>query len=237
MFGQMLESGGVGRREARHPGWAIGSTTIHAALIAFGIAATMRATGPVIERERVQPLLVYREPPRLDEPRATHAPRDAGRLAPWIRAAIVAPAIPLPAIGFSRLDDPLPTAPMTTEPWGGSPSTEGTPGSASRDRIFRGAHVDRAVVAHRGNGQPRYPAALRGASIEGEVLVRFVVDTLGRVEAGSIEIVRDSHALFGVAVVEWLGRNRYSAAEATGRRVRQLVEQRINFTLTDPPRE
>jgi TonB family protein len=82
-----------------------------------------------------------------------------------------------------------------------------------------------------GNGQPEYPAMLRQVAAEGDVHVRFVVDTAGRVEPTSIEILRASHPLFGAAVQRWLSRNRYVPAEVSGSRVRQLVEQRIAFTL------
>lgn len=101
----------------------------------------------------------------------------------------------------------------------------------SGDSVFGAASVDRVVAPASGNGQPEYPAMLRQAAAEGEVHVRFVVDTVGRVEPTSIEIVRATHPLFGAAVQRWLSRNRYLPAEVSGRPVRQVVEQRIEFTL------
>ena len=72
---------------------------------------------------------------------------------------------------------------------------------------------------------------LRSASIEGEVLVRFVVDNQGRVEAASIRILETTHSAFADAVRRWLLRSRYAPAEVAGRPVRQLVEQRVSFAL------
>jgi hypothetical protein len=67
--------------------------------------------------------------------------------------------------------------------------------------------------------------------VEGDVVARFVVDTLGRVEPGSIAILAATHALFAAEVRAWLSRTRYRPAEYEGRVVRQLVEQRIGFAL------
>lgn len=97
--------------------------------------------------------------------------------------------------------------------------------------IYPGNAVDRAVVPRSDNGSPIYPALLRSAGIEGDVLVRFVVDSAGRVEPNSITLLDASHVAFGDAVSRWLQRARYLPAEVAGRPVRQLVEQRFGFTL------
>lgn len=64
-----------------------------------------------------------------------------------------------------------------------------------------------------------------------KVVVRFVVDSAGRTEPGTIQIVRETHSLFGESVRHWLAGMRYQPAELGGTRVRQLVEQRVEFTL------
>jgi protein TonB len=99
------------------------------------------------------------------------------------------------------------------------------------DNIHTRQTVERAVVARRDNPQPEFPGALRAAGVEGSVLVQFVVDTTGRVESHSISILKATHPQFGDAVRRWLGRTRYSAAEFEGKRVRQLVQQEVGFTL------
>jgi len=106
------------------------------------------------------------------------------------------------------------------------------PGGSVTGQIYTAQTVDRIVAPLPGNPAPPYPARLSNAGVEGEVLARFVVDTTGRVEAPTIEIQQASHALFGEAVRRWLTQNRYSPALAGGRPVRQLVQQRIGFTLT-----
>ena len=74
-------------------------------------------------------------------------------------------------------------------------------------------------------------AKLASANIEGSVVVRFVVDTLGRVEPQSILIVRSTHAQFERAVRDAIPGMRFIPAEVRGGRVRQLVEQAFGFEL------
>ena len=73
---------------------------------------------------------------------------------------------------------------------------------------------------------------LRSANVEGEVLVQFVVDTTGRVENGSVKVLKSSHDLFTNSVRSALSNMRFYPAEIGGRKVKQLVQQPFNFTLT-----
>jgi protein TonB len=92
--------------------------------------------------------------------------------------------------------------------------------------------VEKQVSQIPGSMNLRYPDMLRSANVEGEVLVQFVVDTTGRVERGSIKILKSSHELFTNAVNSALPGARYYPAEIGGRKVKQLVQQPFNFTLT-----
>jgi TonB family protein len=191
---------------------------------------TTRAVQPDLERERVEPLLMYRETP----PPPVSAPRQAvGSAASVVDGAdaIRVPRLSLPTVGVPAIDVPLTLTPLAPMAVRGDWPEPGAPRGASMAGIYQYAYVDRPATARRGNDQPRYPAPLRAALVEGEVLVKFVVDTLGRVEPGSVEIVRAAHPLFGEAVADWLPRNRYNPARVDGRPVRQLVEQRIAFSL------
>jgi TonB family protein len=81
------------------------------------------------------------------------------------------------------------------------------------------------------NASPRYPALLASAGIEGSVTVRYVVDTLGHVEIGSIAAIGATHPQFERAVRAVLPGFRFTAAVLEGHRVRQLVEQTFGFEL------
>ena len=100
------------------------------------------------------------------------------------------------------------------------------------DQTYFEFQVEKQVAPAPGNPGPRYPDMLRSANVEGEVLVQFVVDTTGRVENGSIKILKSSHDLFTNSVRSALGSMRFYPAEIGGRKVKQLVQQPFNFTLT-----
>jgi len=61
---------------------------------------------------------------------------------------------------------------------------------------------------------PRYPAQLNG--LEGEVRVRFQVDSLGRPVASSISVVRSSNALFTAATLKVIPELRFEPARSGG---------------------
>jgi protein TonB len=98
------------------------------------------------------------------------------------------------------------------------------------DQTYFEFQVEKQVAQQ--NVTLRYPDMLRSANVEGEVLAQFVVDTTGRVEANSIKILKSSHDLFTNAVQQALRSARYYPAEIGGRKVKQLVQQPFNFTLT-----
>lgn len=98
------------------------------------------------------------------------------------------------------------------------------------DQTYFEFQVEKQVAQQ--NVTLRYPDMLRSANVEGEVLAQFVVDTTGRVEPNSIKILKSSHDLFTNAVQQALRSARYYPAEIGGRKVKQLVQQPFNFTLT-----
>lgn len=92
--------------------------------------------------------------------------------------------------------------------------------------------VDRAPRLMGNAPEPRYPASLRAAGIEGRVVVQFVVDTLGRAELGELQVVETPHPSFVDAVRSALARYRFTVGEAAGRKVRTRVQLPFVFTLT-----
>ena len=79
--------------------------------------------------------------------------------------------------------------------------------------------------------KPRYPESLRVAGISGDVLVRFTVDTLGRVDPASVQIVRSTHDQFTRSVRDALSTLRFRPAEAGGKRVPALAEMPFEFKV------
>jgi protein TonB len=117
-----------------------------------------------------------------------------------------------------------PRSPVATQPDASPNVADGAP--LTEDR------VEKAVVALPGTGQPRYPSMLQSAGLEGDVRTQFIVDTLGRVEQGSVHVLESTHEMFTTAVRDALARARFRPAEVGGRKVRQLVEQTFTFRIT-----
>jgi TonB family protein len=79
--------------------------------------------------------------------------------------------------------------------------------------------------------EPRYPTILQQVGVEGHVLLRFVVDTTGRVDKGSIEVVEASDEQFIRPARESVIRARFRPALMSGSPVRQLAEQSMRFAI------
>ncbi|HEY0995232.1 MAG TPA: TonB family protein [Gemmatimonadaceae bacterium] len=104
-------------------------------------------------------------------------------------------------------------------------------GELASNASYDEAEVDVAVRPLGGAPVPKYPERLRSAHVEGRVNVRFIVGTNGRVEGGSIKILDSPDPAFSEEVRRVLLSTRYSAAQAGGKKVRQIVEQTFTFKL------
>ena len=213
---------------ARRVSFTAVSIAVHATLIAAAALLTARMEAPP-RVERAEHIVYAAPAPAPAHAAATPLSAAASLViaAPsFAMPQLSTPAITLPSSDvFSRVLEELGATSI------GSPIGTRTGGSVP-GQIHTAQTVDRIVAPLPGNPSPPYPTRLSNAGVEGEVLARFVVDTTGRVEAPTIEIQQASHALFGEAVRRWLTQTRYSPAIAGGRPVRQLVQQRIGFTLT-----
>ena len=76
---------------------------------------------------------------------------------------------------------------------------------------------------------PRYPAKAKASSIEGFVLLEFIVDQNGDVE--SVVVKDSSHSLFEAAAVDAVRNWVFTPGEKDGRKVRTRFRQKIPFTI------
>ncbi len=104
----------------------------------------------------------------------------------------------------------------------------------SRDSVYSMLDVEETAVRTAGSAAPAYPPDLMSAGTEGGVFLRFIVDSSGRADAGSIEVVRSSHPAFTQSVRQALPLMLFTPATIGGRRVRQLVEQNFEFRISRP---
>jgi protein TonB len=73
---------------------------------------------------------------------------------------------------------------------------------------------------------------MRTTGISGRVRIRFVVDTTGRVDPSSVQVIESTHDLFTNAVRAVLPSLRFKPSEANGQRVRSLAEMPFDFVIT-----
>ena len=231
MFTTLLESGG---RATRHERWLSASTGVHLMLIAAAVTLT-----PPREAEKLDPpeqidTFFIDELPQRPAYRETRAasgsPREGQWTFPSIRQITDVVGITTPDIdvapGQGSFTNDIGSADprcndtsvcVAIPPLGGAPMSVG--------------QVDKPAIQLPGNPRPVYPEMLRTAGVEGSALMRFVIDTTGAVEPRSIVVARADHELFGAAVKSVLLKSRFLPAEATGRKVRMLVEQRFDFAI------
>ncbi|MEP7383223.1 MAG: TonB family protein [Gemmatimonadota bacterium] len=235
-------------RSQRGPGGTVLSAVVHAAVI----GATVVGTGISAPRETTPlPLekLVFVVPPPEVLPTHTATlpsvpPPPQSTVTPPLVPPVVAPLPDLaivptsvPASVPTSLPDVdmrlagMPEAGPVTQGVGSGGTPKGGLLASIGGAPMTALTVDREVMVRVG-AAPRYPAMLASAGIEGLVLARFVVDTLGHVERGSIELASNSHAMFAQSVRDALGRMRFVPAESHGRKVRQLVQQPFTFEIT-----
>ena len=78
---------------------------------------------------------------------------------------------------------------------------------------------------------PRYPDALRAMGVAGTVVVRFVVDTAGRADLHSLQIVESPHEQFTTAVRTSLRDTRFQPGRIAGHPVKTLVQRSFRFAI------
>jgi periplasmic protein TonB len=234
MFNRLPESNATRQRRL---GGAIVSTVVHLVFIALAVRATGLKAETAPKPKPLESLHFVRPDPR---PAAPVARTDGSPTSPAPRTVPLPPSPTLPIIDVIEPGIPEPGTPIDPTAWGTPPAPTGRssaePGTGSPN-VSDGSPmpeslVDKPILAIPGTTTPRYPSMLQSAGIEGDVRAQFVVDTLGRVERGSVRILESSNDQFVAAVRDALTRARFKAAEAGGRKVRQLAEQVFTFRIT-----
>ena len=105
------------------------------------------------------------------------------------------------------------------------------------DTAFGVLDVDEMVERYEGSAAPVYPRDLLATGMEGEVNATYVVDTTGRVDTTTIEVLQSDDPRFTESVRVALGGMRFRPAHRAGKVVRQLVQQRFRFQILASSRD
>ncbi len=231
MFDMLIESKKQTNKRRELGGGAV-SMAVHAVLIVGVIFATFNAKEQLAELLQ-DTTLVFVTPPEPDEPPplppeqllATMLPPPKG-----FQTLFAIEEIPteIPEIDLTQHFDPRDFTGKGAEggtSWG---VEDGTP-------IDLNATFLEAVVEERPDRltcpTPRYPRLLKQAQIEGNVLLRFIIDTVGRAEPASIEVVQSDNPGFNSSALAAIRSCRYRAGRVRGRPVRVIVQQAVRFRL------
>jgi TonB family protein len=103
------------------------------------------------------------------------------------------------------------------------------------DTVFSVLEVDQMVERYEGSAAPAYPPDLLAMGTEGSVQTQYVVDTTGRVDTSTIDVMSSDDVRFTESVRAALGAMRFRPAKRDGKPVRQLVEQKFHFRIRPPP--
>jgi protein TonB len=237
MFETLMESRA---RNERHFGGSITSVLFHSVLIAAAVLATARETISA-PKPRETILVDLTPPPPVKTPPPEPMPvREVNPVVvdnPPTFPAIIAPDIiptEIPPIDLSATPTPPDLSTIRGHTAvvgcvGPCPSAGTGSGVVGDSRVWE--LNDIRMQLREEPVAPRYPERLRQAGVDGNVLVKFVVDTLGRVDPASIEIVRSTHDLFTAAVRESVLRLRFNPAVVGDRKVSAAAMMPFHFTL------
>lgn len=231
MFTQLVESKPERKRSTRS---TVTSFVVHYGLVLGILYTSAEASGA--GNERRDEAVTFVEPPKAEPQVKVQRPEVMAAPLPSRVPPVLTAPIDIPS-GLPEID--LTKAPVDMQMFdhrrGPAGTSDGDPGATTApvqpDRPYLDYQVDKPVMQAPNSAAPAYPDMLRQAGVEGEALVSFVVDTLGRVELTSFKVIRASHDLFATAVRNALPRMRFSPAETGTGKVRQLVQQPFSFAI------
>jgi TonB family protein len=124
------------------------------------------------------------------------------------------------------------SASVTDDPTTRRPRGEPVSVTAPSSRAYFEYQVETPARQLPKTGMLRYPADMRLANREGEVLAQFVVNREGVVELDTFKAIKSSDPAFSAAVRSALPSMRFSPARVGGAVVPQLVQQPFTFALS-----
>ncbi len=236
MLNILLESRAPRAPRTRRFASAVASAALHVALVVAAVALTMPGSvdATVPDLPPAGPIWIAPPTPAPPAARPSAAPA-APSLPEGLTRSIAAPVFTPHELPPIDVGPAIP--PDEIRIGGGSTIGTGSPLGAGDPALLGGGGVldermvDRAPRIVGRALEPRYPAPLREAGVQGRVVVQFVVDTLGRAELGELHVVESAHPLFVDAVRAALARYRFTVGESGGRKVRTRVQIPFDFTL------
>lgn len=125
-------------------------------------------------------------------------------------------------VASSGVDAPVPTL---------DAAAEAAAMNAMLATSYQLLEVDSAAMRDPSSAAPVYPPDLEARGVEGHVIIRFVVDSTGKVDLTTLLTVEATNAAFDRAVRDALPLMRFRPAMMGNKPVRQLAEQLFRFEI------
>lgn len=198
------------------------SITTHVIVVLAAVWSTTSARPHPPQTAMIVELPVYTEPTRGPVGLVLPVPVEHDVLAlPWIDVPPIEPIEGADArTPRFTIDGPTDSGPL----FAGMPGSDGSAVAASL--------VDEVPMMLAGPA-PAYPELLRQAGLQGRVVLEVVIDTLGRVERGSVVVVEAAHPAFVAPAQQSLLKSLFRPARVGGKAVRVRVRVPIDFVLRD----
>ncbi len=229
MFDNLIESqvkvGMYGRSIPR----MIMSSIVHGFMIWGAVVATIKTEEIVEELQTDTTMVFIQEEEELEEQEPEVRALDPPPAGFQTLLAPIDVPTEIPPIDLSQTFDPRDFSGVGVEGGVFGGDVGGT-GPVDLTQTFLEAVVDERP--ERLSGPPlRYPEMLRQAGIEGFVIVEFVIDTTGRAEVSSINVLQSTNRAFEAPAIDVIRRSLYRPGRVRGQPVRVLVQQQISFTI------
>jgi protein TonB len=235
MVGTLIESRFSRQRRA---GSSLASMVLHGALITAAVLATAResVSAPKPSKVEVVYLPAPHVPPPPPRPVAQTQPLRVDQLPVVTRVSL--PRFDAPSVVPTTIPPIDPNAAITSD-WIGDRSVapsgacvvtcSASSGITDSTATLTGA--DLMMQLRESPIPPKYPESLRRSGIDGSVVVKFIVDTTGRVDMKTLEFVKSDHELFSNAVRGTIERLRFNPAIVAGKKTRVAAMMPFHFTL------
>jgi protein TonB len=99
------------------------------------------------------------------------------------------------------------------------------------DNAYSVLDVDSAAVRDPSSAAPAYPPVMMSLAIEGAATIKFVVDTAGRVDLGTVQTLTATNPAFARAVLDAMPKMKFRPAYLGAVPVRQTASQEFKFQL------
>lgn len=236
VFDNLVESNRSGRRDVRGTIMGMfGSTLFQGAVMVAAVYATMGVAKESEAFDIDTIMMVMDEPEQQEEQPEEEAPPVVTSLAPPPKGfqVLTAPVdIPteIPPVNLDQRFDPRDYSGVGVEGGVFSGVEGGTGPVVDLVQVFAEAVVDE--VPERISCPPvEYPRMMQQASIEGQVLLQFVVEVDGHVQGDNIDILQASHRAFEGPARDMISRCLFRPGRVRAKPVRVLVQMPIVFHL------